>query len=295
MILRAVRLLVLLSVAASAADTTSVILLGTGTPYPDPERQGPAAAVVVGTRIFLFDAGTGVARQMRAAGLPLSGPSAVFFTHLHSDHTLGYPDLIFTSWVMRRTWPFPAYGPAGLRRMTEKVAEAWSEDIVVRTEGLEQEVPGAWKVDVHEIGPGVVYDSGGVRVTAIEVPHGNWEHAFAYRVDAPDRSIVISGDTRSSQAVLDLSRNVDVLVHEVYPETRVGPEKRPGGESWPEYLRAFHTSDVELGRLAAQAQPKLLVLTHIVRMGASDEEIIAGIRKGGFTGRVVIANDLDRF
>jgi ribonuclease BN (tRNA processing enzyme) len=292
---RVVALIALMSVAVAAGDSTKVILLGTGTPYPDPQRQGPATAVVVGKRVLLFDAGSGVARQMRAAGLPMSGPSAAFLTHLHTDHTLGYPDLIFTSWIMRRSGPFPVYGPKGLRTMTEKLAEAYGEDIVVRTEGLEREVPDAWKVDVHEIVPGVVYDSAGVRVTAAGVHHGNWEHAFAFRVDTPDRSVVISGDTRFSKAVLELSRGVDVLVHEVYPETRVAPEDRPGGEFWPLYLREYHTSDVELGRLAAEAKPKLLVLTHIVRMGATDKEILAGIRKGGYTGRVVVGNDLDRF
>lgn len=286
---------VLMSVAVVAGDSTVVVLLGTGTPYPDPQRQGSATAVVVGKRVLLFDAGAGVARQMRAAGLPMNGPSAAFLTHLHSDHTLGYPDLILTSWIMRRSGPFPVYGPSGLRTMTDKLAEAYGEDIVVRTEGLEREIPNAWRVDVHEIVPGVIYDSAGICVTAIEVPHGNWEHAFAFRIDAPDRSVVISGDTRFSKAVLELSRGVDVLVHEVYPETRIAPEDRPGGELWPQYLREFHTSDVELGRLAAEAKPKLLVLTHIVRMGASDEEILAGIRRGGFTGRVVVGNDLDRF
>src|SRR2546430_13524546 len=93
--------------AASAA--TKVILLGTGTPYPDPKASGPATAVVVGKRVFLFDAGAGLMRQVNAAGLPISGPEATFITHLHSDHTLGYADLLLTSWIMRRTTQFAVY------------------------------------------------------------------------------------------------------------------------------------------------------------------------------------------
>src|SRR3979490_3457563 len=100
------------------ASATRVILLGTGTPYPDPAASGPATAIVVGGRVFLFDAGPGVMRRLRAANLPINGPEALFITHLHSDHTLGYADLILTSWMMRRRAPFPVYGPRGLQRMT---------------------------------------------------------------------------------------------------------------------------------------------------------------------------------
>lgn len=277
------------------AESTVVVLLGTGMPRPDPDASGPATAVVVGGRVFLFDAGPGVMRRMAAAGLPIAGPTALFLTHLHSDHTLGYPDLIFTSWVMGRRAPLPAYGPRGLRRMTDRIIAAWDEDIRARTEGLEHGTPGGWRVAVHEIRPGVVYDSAGVRVTAIPVLHGNWPAAFGYRIDTPDRSVVISGDTRPSEALAAAARGVDVLVHEVYPEARVAPERRPGGEDWPRYLREYHTSDVELGRLAARAQPRLLILTHLVRMRATDEELLAGVRAGGFTGRTAIGRDLERY
>ncbi len=276
-------------------DTTVVVLLGTGTPFPNPERQGPATAVLVGERVFLFDAGPGVMRQIRAAGLPINGVEALFVTHLHSDHTLGYPDLIFTTWVMRRAAPLRAYGPTGLRRMTDHLIGAYGEDIVIRTDGLEKEVPGGHEVDVHEIGPGIVYDSGGVRVTAIPVRHGDWKEAYGYRIDTPDRSIVISGDTRWSDAILEAARGVDILVHEAYPEVRVAPEDRPGGHLWPRYLKEFHISDVELGRLAAECKPKLLLLTHVVWMGGTEEEVIAGLRKGGYAGPVLIGEDLGRY
>jgi len=141
----------------------------------------------------------------------------------------------------------------------------------------------------------VVYDKQGVRITAIPVLHGCWKQAYGFRIDTPDRSIVISGDTRPTQAVLEASRGVDVLVHEVYPDSQVMPEIRIGGEAWPSYMREFHTSDLELGALAAEARPKLLVLHHIVRRGSDDEELLAGIRAGGFEGEVVVAKDLDRY
>ncbi len=276
-------------------DSTVVVMLGTGMPFPDPAASGPATAVVVGHRVFLFDAGPGVMRRIAAAGLPIDGVTAVFITHLHSDHTLGYPDLIFTSWVMRRHLPLQVYGPPGLQQMTDHLMAAWAEDTLIRVQGLEHAAPGGYRVAVHEVKPGVAYDSGGVRVTAIAVPHGSWPHAFGYRIDTPRRTIVISGDTRYSDALANAASGVDVLVHEVYPEVRLQAEQRPGGEDWPRYMRSFHTSDVEVGRLAARSRPRLLVLTHIVWMGGTPDELLAGVRRGGFGGRVVVARDLDRY
>lgn len=283
------------SALASAAPSTEVILLGTGTPYPDPSASGPATAVVVNGRVFLFDVGAGVMRRLRAANLPINGPEALFITHLHSDHTLGYADLILTSWVMRRRAPFPVFGPAGLQRMTNHLLAAYSEDISIRTNGLEHEVAAGYRVVVHEIRAGVVYEKDGVRVTAIAVQHGAWKDAFGYRIDTPHRSIVISGDTRPSEALVKAARGTDILIHEAYSESRLAPEDRPGGKDWPRYCREYHTSDIELGHLAERIQPKLLILDHLVRMGASDEELLAGVRAGGYSGKVVIGKDLERY
>lgn len=281
--------------ADSSAPATEVILLGTGMPYPDPTASGPATAVVVGGRVLLFDAGPGVMRRVKAANLPINGPEALFITHLHSDHTLGYADLILTSWVMRRRTPFPVYGPPGLRNMTAHLLAAYSEDIAIRTNGLEHEEADGYRVDVHEIRGGIVYEKDGVSVTAINVAHGAWKEALGYRIDAAGRSIVISGDTRPSEAVVKAAQHVDILIHEVYSALRLKPEDRPGGKDWPRYCREYHTSDVELGALAARIRPKLLILDHIIRMGASDEELLAGVRAGGYNGKVVIGKDLDRF
>jgi ribonuclease BN (tRNA processing enzyme) len=271
-------------------ESTVVVLLGTGTPRPDPEASGPATAIVVGQRVFLVDAGPGVERRLAAAHLPIDGVTALFVTHLHSDHTLGYPDLIFTSWVMGRTKPLAAYGPHGLRAMTDHILAAWAEDIDVRTNGLEKRTQGGYRVDVHEISPGVVYDSAGVRVTAFAVEHGTWREAYGYRFDTPGRSVVISGDTKPSENLVRAAAGADVLVHEVYPAARMAAESPP----WPTYMREFHTSDVELGQLAARIRPKLLILSHIIRRGATDEELLAGVRKS-FDGRVVVGHDLERY
>lgn len=287
-----------LGAQAPPAPRAELVLLGTGTPVPDPNAWGPASAIVVGDRLFLVDAGAGVTRRLAAAGFArVKEVEATFLTHLHSDHTLGYPDLVFTTWIMGRRGPLLVFGPRGLRRMTDLVLDAWREDVDVRVRGLERETAEWLRVDVREIAAtraATIYDRDGVKVTAIPVAHGDWP-AFAFRFDAPGRAITIGGDTAPSPALAAAAKGTDVLVHEVYNSARVAPEARPGGEHWPEYLRTMHTSDLELGRLAAAITPGLLVLNHVLRLGGTDEEILAHIRQGGYAGPVVIGKDLGRY
>lgn len=270
-----------------------LIVLGSGTPVPDPERAGPAYAVVYGDRTFLFDAGSGVMRRVAAAGLTIDGVTRLFLTHLHSDHTLGLPDVMLTTWVMGRKSPLSIVGPPGTQRMSDLILSAWKEDIVMRTEGLEHGQRDGETVRVAETRGSVVYDSAGVRIVAVPVPHGGWETSLAYIVETPTRKFALSGDTGPSDAFFAASRGVDVLVHESYPSVRLRPEDRPGGDEWPRYMHAFHTSDVEIGTLAAKYAIKTVVLSHVIWMGGTAAELLAGVRAGGFKGPVVVAKDLD--
>jgi ribonuclease Z len=269
-----------------------LLVLGSGMPVPDPERSGPAYAVVIGERTFLFDAGAGVMRRAAAAGLHINGFTAAFLTHLHTDHTLGLPDVLFTTWTMGRRGPFPLIGPPGTDAMVHHLLAAWQEDIRVRIGGGERGQPAGPGVNVQETTGGVVYDSAGVRIIAIPVRHGDFAVALGFRIELPTRVIVLSGDTAPSEALAEAARGADLLVHEAYPEVRLAAEDRPGGEQWPEYMRSVHTSDVEIGAMAALAGVKSVLLSHIVWMGGTEEEIIAGVRRGGFTGTVRVAQDL---
>src|SRR6202162_6306716 len=190
-----------------AAAPTRVVVLGTGNPSADPERWGPAVAVVVNGRAYLIDCGPGVVRRAAAAekngiaSLKAKELKIVFITHLHSDHTLGYPDLIFSPWVLERSEPLEAYGPRGLKSMTSHIEKARAEDIRLRLHGLEEANATGYKVNVHEIQPGVVYRDDNVTVMAFPVKHGTWKYAFGYRFDTKDRRIVISGDTAPTDEV----------------------------------------------------------------------------------------------
>jgi ribonuclease BN (tRNA processing enzyme) len=273
---------------------TRLVLLGTGTPNADPDRWGPATAVVVDSTAYLVDCGVGVVRRAAAArrdrhipALAADRLDRVFITHLHSDHTLGCPDLLLSPWVLDRTRPLQVWGPPGTARMFRLIQQAYSEDIAVRMNGLEPIDSQGWHADVHEVLPGVVYRDSLVTVTAIAVKHGSWTHAYGYRFDTPDRSIVISGDTRPTDSIVRACDGCDILLHEVYSAEMF---KRRSA-AW----QRSHTSTTELAAIAKRAHPGLLVLYHQLFWGATPDQLIAEIRGAGYEGPVVSGKDLDVF
>ena len=278
----------------SPSTPTQVVVLGTGTPVPDPERSGPAVAVVVNGRAYLVDCGPGIIRRANAAfqkngikALEVTSLNIVFITHLHSDHTLGYPDLIFSPWVMGRTEALQAYGPHGLKNMTSHIERAWADDVRVRREGLEQANATGYQVNVHEIKPGVVYRDQNVKVTAFLVKHGIWKEAYGYTFETRDRKIVISGDTAPADEVVKACNGCDVLLHEVYNTKG----EQLGIPHWKDYFRAFHTSPAELADIARRAHPKLLVVYHQVLLGLPEADLAEQIGKE-YSGNWVMAKDL---
>jgi ribonuclease BN (tRNA processing enzyme) len=272
---------------------TKVVLLGTGTPNTDPDRFGPATAIVVNGQPYVVDAGAGVVRRVAAAGregvegMRPANLTRLFITHLHSDHTVGYPDFIFTPAVVGRRQSLHVYGPPGLQNMTDHLMEAWAEDIDMRLNGLEEGIESAYQVVVHEIEPGVVYEDDNVLIRAFEVDHGSWEHAFGYRFETADRTIVISGDAAPSPALIENAMGADVLIHEVYSVegfSRRTPPKQA-------YHSAFHTSTLELAEIAQRVQPGLLLLYHLLPFSATEEQLLKELTNS-YGGRVVVGRDL---
>lgn len=285
----------ILLLPAIALAQTQVVMLGSGNPNPIPERSGPAVAVVVNGTAYLVDCGPGMVRRATAAAradhiaaLQASKLQIVFITHLHSDHTVGLPDLIFTAWTVGRREPLQAYGPRGLKEMTNNIERAWRKDVEVRTRGLQQDTSAGYKVAVHEVAPGVVYKDANVTVTAIPVKHGSWDQSFGYKFQTADRSIVISGDTAPTDALVAACNGCDVMLHEVYSAKGLSATSHPTLQ----YFRSFHTSTSELAKLATEAHPKLLVLYHQMYHEATDEELVGEIKQG-YGGKIVSAKDLD--
>jgi ribonuclease BN (tRNA processing enzyme) len=296
--MRALALLLTLAATAAAArqdplrqpTRTQVVLLGTGTPRPEPDRSGPATAIVVNDAAYLVEAGPGIVRRAAAAAgkgiAALSMPKldTLFVTHLHSDHTVGLPDLIFTPWVQERRAPLRVFGPEGTEEMTRHILLAWRADVDIRTKGLERR--GRLEVQAHDVAPGVVYKDANVMVSAFANRHGEWPHSFGYRFTTADRTIVISGDTSPSPEVVAACHKCDVLIHEVFSE-KYQPADMP---NWAEYRSKYHTTTSQLAEIANKAQPALLILHH--RGAGSAEEYLADIRRS-YAGKVVVGNDLD--
>lgn len=273
---------------------TQIVLLGTGTPIPDPDRSGPSVAIVVNGTPYIVDLGPGLVRRAAAAqragveGLAMRNLKRAFVTHLHSDHTVGYPDLIFTPWVEGRNEPLEVYGPAGIGAMTNHLLKAYEEDIEVRINGLEPANTEGYKVNVHEIEPGIIYEDEKVTIRAFLVRHGSWPEAFGYRFESPDRAIVISGDTAPSPSIIENCAGCDVLIHEVY--CQAGFDKL--SSDWQRYHSSFHTSSLELAEIAARAGPDLLILYHQLLWSSSEEELLKEIRQT-YDGKVVLGKDLE--
>ena len=285
------------SVKSQSGETqTQLILLGTGTPNADPERSGPSLAIVVGSNSYIVDFGPGVVRRASALSKQWGGKiealnannlKLAFLTHLHSDHTAGYADLILTPWVLGRNIPLEVYGPKGLTQMTEDLLEAYRSDISYRLDGLEPANALGWQVNTHEITEGVVFQDDLIEVTAFKINHGSWDNAFGYRFVTPDKTIVISGDTRPSQNLIRYSEGADILVHEVY--SQAGFDKKT--EVWKKYHASHHTSTFELGEIAKKTKPGLLVLHHILFWGATEEELLDEISQI-YDGLVSVGSDM---
>lgn len=273
-----------------------VVLLGTGTPVPSPERSGPALAVISSSRAYLVDFGPGVVRRAALAqerGVHALDPTKLDFalaTHLHSDHTAGLSDLILTPAVVGRRRPLQLCGPVGTVAMADHIAAAYRTDLSVRGRKRSPEQMRGYRVEARDITAGPVHAEGSLRITAFDVSHGTFDAAFGYRFDDGSRRIVVSGDTAPSDAVVDACDGCDVLVHEVY--CKAGFDH--GGPDFRDYHGTFHTSAPQLAAIARRARPGLLVLSHLLLFGCTPQQLLDEVR-ADYDGKVALGRDLDVF
>jgi ribonuclease Z len=253
-------------------------------------RFGPSTLVEAGGRKYLFDAGRGALQRLHQMGIRWRDVDGVFLTHLHSDHVVGFPDLWLTGWLVGagRNRPLDVWGPAGTKRMTSHLTQAFEFDVRIRASDDRAALEGASLV-TKEVGEGVVFDREGLKITAFLVDHAPVEPALGYRIDYGGRSVVLSGDTRVSPNLVRYARDVDLLVHEVaspesFARTGLPPERVTS-------VIAHHVTPEEAGEIFDKTRPKLAVFSHIVQPTATAEDLLPATRRN-YAGRVEVGEDL---
>lgn len=272
------------------AQEMKVTLLGTGSPIPSMARFGPSILVEAGPEKLLFDAGRGALQRLAQAKVRWQEINAVFFTHLHSDHVVGFPDLWLGGWLVGpgRDRELQVRGPNGTEEMMRHLRQAYEFDIETRKSDDRAAAAGV-TIRAEDIGPGVVLDRNGVKVTAFEVDHFPVKPAFGYRIDFEGRSVVLSGDTRFSENLISHAQGVDLLVHEV-----VSPASFERAGVRPERARSViehHITPERAGEVFARTRPRLALYSHIVQADATEQELLEPTRKT-YSGSVVTGEDL---
>ena len=268
---------------------TKIILLGTGTPVLDSDRMGPSLVIQYEDEVIIFDAGPGLVRRAKKSELNHKLLTVLFLSHLHSDHTSGLPDFMFTPSVLGRPGPVKIYGPPGTRDMVENIEKAYAQDVHIRVHGNEQGKAKNYVYEVIEIESGKIYKENNFQIIPFSVEHGEWP-SFGFRITTPDRTIIYSGDTKPCDNIIKYSKGCDVLIHEVYGIAVFQKDDL----GWQKYHPRMHTSTIELAHIANEIKPDLLVLNHQLFFDNSESELLSQITNL-YEGRVVSGHDLDVF
>jgi ribonuclease Z len=267
-----------------------VTLLGTGCPPAVMKRFGPSTLVEAGEQKFLFDAGRGALQRLTQLALRWQDVQGVFLTHLHSDHLVGFPDLWLTGWLIvpGRNVPLQVWGPRGTASVMSHLQQAFEYDVRIRIQNDGASREGVALL-VKEISEGVVYDKGGVKVTAFEVDHPPVRPAFGYRIDYAGHSVVLSGDTRVSENLIRHAHGVDVLVHEVFVPATLQRAGVPPDRA--KNIIQYHTTPEQAGEVFTRVKPKLAVYSHICMPSATEQDLLPATRKT-YAGPLQVGEDL---
>src|SRR5437867_4980197 len=278
------------------SQALKVTLLGTGSPRPLVDRFGPSVLVEAGSERLLIDCGRGAPQRLWQLNIPLREITAVFLTHLHSDHVMGVPDLWLTGWLAtpfgRRTEPFRISGPPGTRDLMSNFEKAFQLDIRSRLTD-EKLPPRGISVVAEDIAEGAVYDRNGVKITAFAVDHGEAiRPAMGYRIDYGGRSVVISGDTRFSENLIKFAKGADVVIHEV----AAAKDELLRADQASRQILNNHTTPQQAGSLFERVKPRLAVYTHIILLGPAAtavtlDELVAMTRQS-YSGPLEVGEDL---
>jgi ribonuclease Z len=268
-----------------------VTLLGTGCPQCDPDRLGPASLVQRGNRQILIDVGSGATQRLVAAGSSGRALDAVLLTHLHSDHIVDLFQLVISSWHQGRDRPQRIYGPEGTRRFVDGLMALWRPELEQRIAHELRPSTAALEVEVIEIGEGEVLRLDEVTVRAVAVDHFPVKHAFGFVIEAGGMRAVFSGDTAPCPAITEAARGADLLVHECFIHGIMRPEPGVRTQAGIDNVARYHTASGAVGKIAAEARVRCLLLHHFVPTKFDKDAVLAEVRRD-YRGPVLIGEDL---
>jgi ribonuclease BN (tRNA processing enzyme) len=283
--------------AQDAKPRTRIVFLGTkGGPRVGNGASNPANLVVVNDTPFVIDCGMGVSRQLVSAGVPIPSVKYIFISHHHSDHNLEYGNLFYNAWAAGLSTPIHSFGPKGIEAMTKEYWELNKFDVETRIEDEGRPDPRKLLIAKDIADDGVVLKTPDVTVTAFRTPHPPIVDNFAYKFETPDGTIVFSSDTAYNPKLAEFAKGADVLVHECLyiPAVDRLVAKTKNGATLKKHLLDSHTSTEDVGRIAAAAGVKTLVLSHFVPGDdplVTDDDWTRDV-KTNFKGRIVVAKDL---
>ncbi|CAD7700487.1 unnamed protein product [Ostreobium quekettii] len=268
-----------------------VTFLGTGCPVPSPHRFGPSQVVRHGDTAILIDCGSGVTQRLAAAGLSGADLDAVLLTHLHSDHVMDVFQLILSSWHQGRQRPQKIFGPPGTKVYVDGLMALWRAEMDQRIAHERRPSTSALETEVTEFGPGWVGRFGEMEVSAVQVDHRPVVHAYGFALTACGRRLVVSGDTRPCEGLVEAARGADVLVHEVVARGGMPVVEGVRTAETVANVESYHTRSDQVGAVAAEAGVGCLVLTHVTPPGTDRAALLEEVGKH-YGGPVVVAEDL---
>ncbi|ERF84476.1 MBL fold metallo-hydrolase [Bradyrhizobium viridifuturi] len=283
--------------AQNAKPRTRIVFLGTkGGPRVGIGAANPANLLVVNDTPFVIDCGMGVSRQLVTAGVPIPSVKYIFISHHHSDHNLEYGNLFYNAWAAGLSTPIHSFGPKGIEAMTREYWELNKFDVETRIADEGRPDPRKLLIAKDITDDGVVLKTSDVTVTAFRTPHPPITDNFAYKFETPDGVVVFSSDTAYNPKLAEFAKGADVLVHECLyiPAVDRLVAKTKNGATLKKHLLDSHTSTEDVGRIAAAAGVKTLVLSHFVPgddPDVTDDDWTRDV-KTNFKGRIVVAKDL---
>ncbi len=281
-------LLLIFITSNTYADIIKVTILGSGTPRVNIDRFSQSILVEHKSDKFLFDTGRGSIIRLKQSNILPQQINNIFFTHLHSDHIIGFADILMTGWIYHRKTPLNVFGPKGTDNFVNSTVQSYKEDIKVRSSYPENLDKKNIQSNITIIDNGFKHKKNGLTIEVFSVKHEPFTHAFGFKIYNSKYCMITSGDTTYSDKLIEKAKNCDLLVHEIAHAPDHVLKKHPNTKG----VISYHTNVNQISDIINKVKPRLTILNHVLSLGGStDDEILNEIKKDT-SQKVLIAKDL---